>query len=431
MAQHNHAYRVYLWLAGAQALFSSMYFVAATVWRVRAAGLNPLQLVLVGTVMELSIFVFQLPTGIIADVFSRRRAIIAGIALTGVAYIIEALLPRFGAILVAQVVWGLGYTFTSGATEAWIAAEVGEAEMGNAFVRGAQMITIGGLIGSPLGALLAGIRLNLGMLLAAALTLALSGALLVAMRETGFQPLPGAERTHWRQMRATLRAGTRLLRVRPALLSILGVGLFFGLYSEGYDRLSDAHFLENLRFPPLGHLSYVVWFGIIDVGAMLLSLAGTELVRRRVNLRSHASVARALLGMTALLSAGVIVFGLARSFWLAVAAVWVIGTLRRASSPLYDAWIAQHSDPAVRATVISMAGQVDAFGQIAGGPFIGALGTARGLRLALVASGALLAPAVPLLLRASRHVPAYAVAADEPDMGASLPAPESFIGEHP
>ena len=402
MQQPKRAYRVYLWLTGAEAFFSAMYFVVAAVFRVRVAHLNPLQLVLVGTVMELSIFVFQVPTGVVADVVSRRASIVAGFALMGAGLIIEPLFPRFGVILGAQALWGLGYTFTSGATEAWIAGEIGEGAIGNAFMRGAQVLTIAGLIGSPLGALLAGVRLNLGMLIAGLGIVAIALALIPLMPESGFRRTPDAERPSWGRMAATARAGFRLIRLRPALASILGVGLFFGLYSEAYDRLQDAHFLADLTFPPLGHLSYVVWFGIMDVGASLLALGATEIVRRRVDLGSHRGIGRTLVGLTAALSLGVIVFGLAGSFWLAVAAVWTIAVMRRAISPLYDAWLAMHSDPVVRATVISMAGQVDAFGQIVGGPALGALGTLRGLRVALVAAGALLTPAIPLLARTLR-----------------------------
>ncbi len=402
MQHSTRAYRVYVWLTGAEAFFSAMYFVVAAVFRVQVAHLNPLQLVLVGTVMELSIFVVQVPTGVVADVFSRRASIIAGFALMGAGLIIEPLFPRFDVILGVQVLWGLGYTFTSGATEAWIAGEIGEAAIGNAFVRGAQVVAVAGLIGSPLGALLAGVRLNLGMLIAGVATIGLALTLIPLMPEAGYRRATDAARPSFASMAATARDGLRLIRLRPALASILAVGLFFGLYSEAYDRLQDAHFLVDLSFPPLGHLSYVVWVGIMDVGASLLALGTTEIVRRRVDLGSHRGIGRALVGLTAVLSASVIVFGLAGSFWLAVAAVWTIAMMRRAIGPLYDAWLAMHTDPSVRATVISMAGQVDAFGQIVGGPALGALGTLRGLRVALVAAGALLTPAIPLLARTLR-----------------------------
>lgn len=420
-AHAQRAYRVYLWLTGADAFFSAMYFVVAAVYRVRVAHLNPLQLVLVGTVMELSIFIFQVPTGVIADVVSRRASIIIGFALMGAGLTIEPLFPRFDVILGVQVLWGLGYTFTSGATEAWIAGEIEERAVGNAFMRGTQVVAAAGLIGAPLGALLAGVRLNLSMLIAGIATLSIAAALILLMPESDFRRMTGAgvdaERPGFRRMAATAREGVRLVRLRPALASILAVGLFFGLYSEAYDRLQEAHFLADLQFPPLGHLSYVVWFGVIDAGAGLLALGATEVVRRRVDLANHRAIGRALVGMTAVLSLEVIVFGLAGSFWLAVAAVWTIAVMRRASSPLYDAWLTMHSDPRVRATVISLAGQVDAFGQVAGGPALGALGTVRGLRVALVAAGALLTPAIPLLWRATKRAPIY------PDTPGEAPAP--------
>ena len=441
-AHAQRAYRVYLWLTGADAFFGAMYFVVAAVYRVQVAHLNPLQLVLVGTVMELSIFIFQVPTGVIADVVSRRASIIIGFALMGAGLTIEPLFPRFEVILGVQVLWGLGYTFTSGATEAWIAGEIDEGAVGNAFVRGSQVVAAAGLIGSPLGALLAGVRLNLGMLIAGIATLGIAAALIPLMPESGFRPAPGivtgadAERPSFRRMAATARAGVRLVRLRPALASILAVGLFFGLYSEAYDRLQEAHFLADLTFPPLGQLNYVVWFGVIDAGASLLALGATEVVRRRVDLANHRAIGRALVGMTAVLSLGVIVFGLAGSFWLAVAAVWTIVVMRRSIGPLYDAWLAMHADPKLRATVISLAGQVDAFGQVAGGPTLGALGTVRGLRVALVAAGALLAPAIPLLWRATKGAPVYPVAPGETlapgaEAGGAVEAAREPIVEHP
>ena len=436
----QRAYRVYLWLTGANAFFSAMYFVIAAVYRVRVAHLNPLQLVLVGTVMELSIFVFQVPTGVIADVVSRRVSIIIGFALMGAGLTIEPLFPRFDVILGVQVLWGLGYTFTSGATEAWIAGEMDEGAVGNAFLRGTQVVAAAGLIGSPLGALLAGVRLNLGMLIAGISTLGIAAALIPLMPESGFRHVAGtgldAERPSFRRMAATARAGVWLVRLRPALASILAVGLFFGLYSEAYDRLQEVHFLADLSFPPLGHLSYVVWFGVIDAGASLLALAATEVVRRRVDLANHRAIGRALVGMTAVLSLGVIAFGLAGSFWLAVAAVWIIVVMRRAIGPLYDAWLAMHTDPKVRATVISLAGQVDAFGQVAGGPALGALGTIRGLRVALVAAGALLTPAIPLLWRATKRAPVYPaeqgeILPSDAEANGAVEAAREMIVDHP
>jgi len=114
--------------------------------------------------------------------------------------------------------------------------------------------------------------------------------------------------------------------------------------------------------------------------------------------------ARALLVLTVVLTASVAVFGLARSFALALTARLAASVCRAVMDPLYVGWLNRDLDPSVRATVISMGGQANALGQIAGGPAVGALGSALSLRAALLASAALLTPAVAIYARLQRLV---------------------------
>ena len=109
------ATRAYLFMELATTLFTCMIFVTNSLYQVTIAGLTPLQLVLIGTTLEISAFVFEVPTGIVADVYSRRLSIIIGYILMGIGFLIEGFFPAFLPIVLAQVIWGLGYTFTSGA----------------------------------------------------------------------------------------------------------------------------------------------------------------------------------------------------------------------------------------------------------------------------------------------------------------------------
>src|SRR5579871_2385522 len=115
------AYAVYLILSGAYSLFFATIVTINLVYQIEVAKLNPLQLVLVGTMLEATAFVCQVPTGILADVFSRRLSTILGVFLTGGTFILEGSIPRFETILLSQIFWGIGATFISGAEEAWIA----------------------------------------------------------------------------------------------------------------------------------------------------------------------------------------------------------------------------------------------------------------------------------------------------------------------
>ena len=99
------------------------------------AHLGPFQLVLLGTILEGTILVFELPTGIVADAISRRASIIIGFALLGVSTVLVGTVPHFGWIVVGDVLAGLGYTFTSGADVAWITDEVGEEPAARLYLR--------------------------------------------------------------------------------------------------------------------------------------------------------------------------------------------------------------------------------------------------------------------------------------------------------
>ena len=136
---------VYYLLEAGLSLCLATIFTVMAVYRVQTVGLNPLQLVLLGTMLEAACFVLEVPTGIVADVVSRRLSVIIGVFFMGLGAIIEGSFPLFGTLLAAQVVWALGYTFTSGATQAWIADEVGEAAVEQVFLRAVQMGQAGAL----------------------------------------------------------------------------------------------------------------------------------------------------------------------------------------------------------------------------------------------------------------------------------------------
>ncbi|HLH61053.1 MAG TPA: MFS transporter [Ktedonobacteraceae bacterium] len=132
-------YGVYLILSGAYSLFFATITTINLVYQIEIAKLNPLQLVLVGTALETVAFLCQVPTGILADVFSRRLSVIFGLSLLGAAFVIEGSFPNFVVIMVAQALFGIGATFMNGAEQAWITGEVGEERVGHVFIRSTQV----------------------------------------------------------------------------------------------------------------------------------------------------------------------------------------------------------------------------------------------------------------------------------------------------
>jgi len=396
-------FTVYLILEFGASLLFSLIFTVSQLYYVTIAQLAPLQLVLTGTILEATVFLFEIPTGVLADVKSRRLSIIIGYGIMGVGFIVEGAFPFFGAIALAQVLWGFGYTFTSGATQAWIADELGEERVGEAYLRGAQAARTGALLAIPISVALGSLSLQLPIVLGGLVMILLAAFLVVVMGEEGFAPSPPEERTTWGLMLRTIGDAQQLVRRQPILIVLLATGLFYGLYSEGFDRLWTPHLLEGFQGPWSNGPEPVVWFGLIRAVMLLLSLGATEVARRRVNTGQGLPLARTLMLNAALIILCLAGFALAKGFWVAVVLYWLIGALRNIAAPLQTAWLNRSIDkPQVRATIFSVSGQADAIGQIAGGPVVGAVGNAS-IRAALLSSALLLSPVLPLYAMAIRR----------------------------
>ncbi|GCF06716.1 MFS transporter [Dictyobacter arantiisoli] len=407
-----NAFTVYLWIAGLGAFAQSIIFTLSMVYQIETVKLNPLQLVLVGTTLETACFISQVPTGILADMYSRRLAVIVGYLLMGLGFLLEGMLPTFFVMLLAQILWGCGATCVSGAEEAWCASEIGEERVGAAFLRSSQLGMLASLLGIPLGIGLGLLRLNLPIVVGGVVFILLALFLFFWMPERNFQPAPHTERSSWRAMGQLMADGGQAVRRSRMLLTILCITAFVGMASEGFDRLQTDHFIQDFAFPSFFHLPQLIWFGIIAEGSHLLCLTATELVRRCVNTNNQTLVIRVMSGLQILLIGSIIVFALTDNFYLALLSFWCASIGRRADAPLYNTWIVQNSEPRIRATVISMFGQVDAIGQIVGGPGIGYLGSAPSLRAALLATSAILTPNLIFFARAlgiSKTAPIYAI----------------------
>ncbi len=380
-------------------------FTVTAVYFVNTVNLNPLQLVLVGTVMELSIFVFEVPTGVVADTYSRRLSLVIGWLVMGLGLVVVGAWPHFATILAGYAIWGFGYTFTSGAHQAWITDEVGSARVGRVFARGQQLSYAGGLVGVGLSVAVASWNLAAAVILGGVLVAAFGVFSALVMPETGFVRAPAAERAGaLREMRTTASRGGRFVRAQPLLLLVLGIALFAGASTESFDRLWQAHLIRDVGLPGIGDLDPVVWFGIFGAVTMLIGLLASEVLVRRFERVGQARLARLLAVFTTAQVGAVVLFALAGNFALAVAGMWLYYLTRSLISPVYLTWLnEQITDSRVRATVISITSQSDAIGQVAGGPAVGAIGRATTLPIALLAGGALLAPALGLYGRAIRH----------------------------
>ena len=397
--------RFYLGYRGLANFLNAVAASTYGLYVVREAGLDPLQLVLVGTALELSAFAFEVPTGVIADVYSRRLSILIGVFITGLSWIVMAAVPGFLFVALGQVILGLGFTFRSGALEAWLADEIGEERAAGTYLRGTQVSQVGILLGIPFGVLAATVDLQAPMLAGGAAHLLLALAVALTMSERGFL---GGETTGWSAVGNTALAGVRAIRGRPVLIAIVAITLIGGASGEALDRFNPLIFLDEVGLPGGAGANEAIWFGVFSAGGVLGGIAITELLNRAVDPQRIRSVVWALVTLEAVLIVAMVLFGSAQLFIVALAAYWTTAWVRQAAHPLTLAWLNRGLDPRSRATVLSLQSQADALGQTAGGPMMGLVATATTVRVAIVAAGLLLLPALPIFatqLRGSEDSP--------------------------
>ena len=267
--------RVFLTIAATAAFVSALVFTIAPLYRFQTAGLDNLQLVLVGSVMEAAVFVFEIPTGIVADRWSRKWSVVIGHAGMGVGFLVEAASPTFAGILVGQALWGLAYTFTSGATVAWIAGELDDPSrqvLTRLFLRSSRRGSLAALVAVPASYAL-GIHLSLRVpiVIGGVVSIGLAVWLAVAMVERHFEPVPSAARSSWRAMGESAAAGLRAIRASHAL-TFLALAIFLaGGASEAYDRYIEKYLL-GLGTPARPVWSNVTWLAVVGCVSAALGI---------------------------------------------------------------------------------------------------------------------------------------------------------------
>lgn len=391
-------YSIFLQYSVFNSAFMTMVFTVNLIYFVTEIGLDPLQMVLVGTALELSIFIFEIPTGVVADTISRRTSIIIGVFLIGLGFVVQASFQSFVFILIAQVIWGLGYTFTSGATQAWITDEIGEDQAGSAFLHAAQLEQVGALIAIGLSVLFSTIwGMRIPMLLGGLFFWLMGFYLIIWMPENAFIRKSTSVKTSMEGFVQTIKSGWKTVKIHPILWRILLIGFFFGFYSEGLDRLSVPHLIDKFNLPDLGEGTMVGWFGGLSAIGMLLTFFSAGLLRKYLGkLIPAVQLTRFLTLFSAGLVISLVVFPFANQMLLSFSILLLIGVFRSLIYPLYSAWINQNIPSETRATIMSLSSLVDATGQIGGGPLVGIIARQYSIQAGLLTSAFLLSPVLIL-----------------------------------
>jgi len=402
-----------VWGFASGLIFTSIWVLYYTVME-----LSMLQVSLLFVVLTVTNLVFEIPTGVLADVYSRRLSVIIGGTFIGSAYVLIGAIPIFVIVLLAGFIEAVGDTFISGALQAWITDEVGEDKMGGVFLRGRQVATPAHWGGVVLSIVLAAwLNYQAPIILGGVLWLALTVVLVLFMPETNFQRNAIPEKMSRKYLLDTLKAslatfvdGARTVHSSRTLQALFFAMLLGSAFADGFYKFSRAHILLSFHLPTitlplLGVLKDNLWFGLLEMLQGLFYLAGAEVVRRKIHLERTGASARTLMAFYSLMLAALFVFAFTGHIGLAMAAWVIVCGLQDLGEPIMEAWLNQNIPSKVRATMISMSSQTGEIGALGSSTGLGAFGDQFGVRSALKLLGAILLPLILIYRQNARVSP--------------------------
>ncbi|MFE2636277.1 MFS transporter [Streptomyces scopuliridis] len=373
---------VFLRWTWARAVLHNGWWLVTSVYLVVDAQLTTAQLVFVGTAQGITALVCEIPAGVLADTVSRKWSLVVSHVLMGTAMMATGLVTEFWAVVGTQMLWGLSWTFASGADVAWVTDELARPEKISAvLVRSGRAQLTGaaaGLIG--FGVLASFLDRGTAMVLAGAAMLLLGLYVVSRFREERFVPAPAKR---WSASWSILKRGSALVRHNRAILLVFAATFLVNGASDAFARLHPQR-LFGIGFPPEPLILFTA-LGIVAllVGALALRMVEARMNDARAAQRGYAVACVAgAVGLLALAVAPEEVSGSA-------AVLLVAGIALPLTRTIGTIWVNQQSTDDVRATVHSFLAQAEYAGEIVCGAAVALLAGAAGLPYALVGCGVL------------------------------------------
>ncbi|HYY46435.1 MAG TPA: MFS transporter, partial [Candidatus Angelobacter sp.] len=381
---------------------------ASLIWGINTiflldAGLSNLEAFAANAFFTAGMVVFEVPTGIVADTVGRRASYLLGTLTLAGSTLLYVLLWKLRAPFwewaVVSMLIGLGFTFFSGAVEAWLVDALNATGFTGAlesvFGRGQVVTGVAMLTGSVAGGLVAQVTsLGVPFVLRGLILLAMFVVAFRLMQDLGFSPRKGANAvTEIRKIAvASIDYGWRVPAVKWLMVESLftgGVGIY------GFYALQP--YLLRLYGDPHAYLIAGLAAAIV-AGAQILGGLLAPRIRRLFHRRTSALIATAAIGVAVMALLGII-----EIFWVVIALVVVWALLFAASMPIRQTYINGMIPSEQRATILSFDSLMGSTGGVWAQPVLGRVADLWGYGPSYVVGAAISVLAIPCLALSRRQ----------------------------
>lgn len=381
---------------------------ASLIWGVNTlflldAGLTNFEAFLANSFFTLGMVVFEIPTGMVADSRGRRTSYLLGTVTLGISTLLYYLLwimhAPFVGWAVVSVLLGLGFTFFSGAVEAWLVDALDASDykgslekvFGRAQMAGGIAMLVGTLGG---GALAQVFDLGTPYIVRGVILLVLFVVAWRVLRDIGFTP----ERTEspLRAMRTLLQKSyenglrvppVRWLMLSAMLVSSVGFYVFYALqpYLLQLYGNSSAYIIAGLA---------ATLVAAAQIGGGMLAGKVRGLFKKRTS---------ALVLLVVVSSAVLIGLYLTQNFYVALVLVFVWGLAFAATSPIRQSYLNGMIPKAQRATVLSFDSMLSNVGGSAIQPGLARAADMWSYGTSFIVGAVVQVLAIPMLLRSRSY----------------------------
>lgn len=395
--------RTYITLLLLQTLAASLIWGINTLFLLDA-GLSLTEAFVANAAFTAGMVIFEVPTGVVADAAGRRISFIMGAATLLVTTLAYLALWNFEAsiwwwILVSALI-GLGFTFFSGATEAWLvdAMDASGYDQPIETVFGKGQVTMGAatLVGTIGGGLLGTINLGVPYAVRSLLLILVIVAAYRSMYDIGYEP--HREGTIRNQAMGILKASiTHGFKNPPVRMFLLAAPFSFGIGIWVFYAF-QPYLLDLFGDPDATYLAGIA--AAVFALAQMVGGSTVGLIRKWFKSRTTVLVGTIILGSLALVGVGLAeMLDIPAGFWVAIVLLTVTALLWALSGPLQQAYLNAVIPSQQRATVLSFVSLTGSAGGVVSQPALGRVADIYSLGTGYIVAGVLYIAQLPFILR--------------------------------
>ncbi|HET9202953.1 MAG TPA: MFS transporter [Acidimicrobiia bacterium] len=398
--------RTYLVLLLLQTLAASLIWGINTLFLLDA-GLSITEAFVANAAYTAGMVIFEVPTGVVADTFGRRVSFILGAAtllVTTAAYLgLWYAQAGIGWWILVSALIGLGFTFFSGATEAWLVdaleATGFEGVTETVFGKGQAVTGAATLIGTIGGGLLGQINLGLPYIARSALLLAVIGAAWAWMHDLGYEPTKGV--AIGAQVRGILRSSIKHGYNNPPIRMFMLAAPFASGVSIWIFYAFQPYLLELFGDPNATYLAGIA--AAVFAVAQMIGGASIRLVRRVSTTRSGVLITQIVVGSLALIGVGLAEgLEIPVGFWVAIALLTLFSLFSSIAFPIQQAYMNGCIPSEQRATVLSFVSLTGSAGGVVAQPALGRVADVFSFGVAYIVAGVIYVLSLPFLIAVKR-----------------------------